>query len=108
MSVGTVAIRDNLDVIEAAFERWRRDPTSVDEAWRTFFEGFELGLGQPGRFAVDRAQSGIVRLIYAYRDLGHFLARLDPLTDPPKSHPLLELSEFGLTEPDLPRVFDTS
>lgn len=108
MSAGTVADRNNLELLEAAYQRWRHDPSSVDESWRVFFEGFELGLGQPRPVAGDTAQTGVVRLIYAYRDIGHFIAHLDPLNEPPASHPLLELSFFGLGENDLNRTFDAS
>ncbi len=110
MSEGTVASRWNLDAIEDAHRRWKQDPASVDESWRYFFEGFELGAIRPPTGGVDgaRLQTGVIRLIYAYRDLGHFLAHLDPLSEPRPSHPLLELSEFGLSEADLDRVFDTS
>jgi 2-oxoglutarate dehydrogenase E1 component len=111
MSHGAVATTANMEVIEAAYQRWRQDPDSVDPSWRIFFEGFELGLAQPAPAPAGEqgpSQVGIVRLIYAYRDLGHFLAHLDPLGEPRTSHPLLELSEFGLTEADLDRVVDTS
>jgi 2-oxoglutarate dehydrogenase E1 component len=81
----------------------------VDESWRLFFEGFELGVGRLATPALDsRCQTGIVRLIDAYRDLGHFIAHLDPLSEPRTSHELLELSEFGLDAADLDRTFDTS
>ena len=84
MSEGTVASRWNLDAIEDAHRRWKQDPSSVDASWRYFFEGFELGAVRPSGSGVDasRLQTGVVRLIYAYRDLGHFLAHLDPLSDP--------------------------
>ena len=35
--------RWNLSLIEDYYERWRKDPTSVEESWRIFFEGYELG-----------------------------------------------------------------
>src|SRR5579872_6596812 len=109
MSQGTVATRWNLDAVEAIYQRWRQDPNTVDESWQFFFQGFELGLARPvpasGREA--RLQIGIVRLTYAYRDLGHFLAHLDPLSEPRASHPLLDISEFGLTDADLDRTFET-
>jgi 2-oxoglutarate dehydrogenase E1 component len=109
MSHPTFATRWNADVIEAQYQRWRTDPQSVDESWRLFFEGFDLGQRQSSGAAVDSAgQGGIIRLIDAYRELGHLIARLDPLSDPKPSHELLELSEFGLSEADLDKTFDTS
>ena len=112
MSLVRFATRWNLDAIEAAYRRWQKDPASVDDSWRLFFEGFELGsdgahpLSAAGGDA--QAQAAVVRLIQAYRDLGHFLARLDPLSEPRKSHPQLELAAFGLDDADLDRTFHAS
>jgi 2-oxoglutarate dehydrogenase E1 component len=112
MTRASFATRYNLDAIEAAYQRWRDDPSSVDDSWRLFFEGFEFGHGQAPTAAAAAAeaceQAGIIRLIDAYRDLGHFLAKLDPLSEQKSTHPLLELSEFDLDESDLDRTFDTS
>src|SRR5207244_6141978 len=58
--------------------------------------------------AYPAAPVGVSRLIYASRSLGHLLARLDPLIEARPSHPLLELAEFGLSDADLDRTFDTS
>ena len=96
------ANRANLDIIEDQYQRWRRDPASVDERWQAFFEGFELA-GRTPSPAASQAQTGVVRLIYAYRDLGHFQAHLDPLNPPPGPYPLLQLSNFGLSDADLDR-----
>jgi 2-oxoglutarate dehydrogenase E1 component len=108
MSPGSPATAGNLEAIEGLYLRWKQDPAAVDPSWRYFFEGFDLGLARPAVTAGPAAQTAIVRLIGAYRDLGHFLAHLDPLSDARTSHPLLELSEFGLSEADLGRSFDTS
>ncbi len=112
MNRSTVATRWNLELIEENYQRWRNDPASVDETWRIFFEGYELGRGDgaPGsdaEHAVARAQEGVTRLIDAYREIGHYLADLDPLKlNPPReSHELLDLSQFGLDESDLDREF---
>jgi 2-oxoglutarate dehydrogenase E1 component len=102
--------RYNLDVIEQAYQQWRQDPAAVDESWRQFFEGFELGTARKAEpVTTDTGkQTGIVRLIDGYRRLGHLLADLDPLSDPPRSHSLLHLSNFGLDDGDLDQTFDTS
>jgi 2-oxoglutarate dehydrogenase E1 component len=88
MIPGSFVTRWNLDAIEAAYRQWQADPQSVDPSWRLFFEGFDLGASRTALPAADsRAQGGIFRLIYAYRNLGHFLARIDPLSEPRASHP---------------------
>ncbi|MFO0845148.1 MAG: 2-oxoglutarate dehydrogenase E1 component [Gemmataceae bacterium] len=107
MSHGTVAAAANLEVIESAYRSWRRDPESVDPSWRYFFEGFELGLARPAGPAADGSpQTGVVRLIYAYRELGHFQAHLDPLSEPRVGYPQLDLAEYGLSDADLGRTVD--
>ncbi|MFO0967834.1 MAG: 2-oxoglutarate dehydrogenase E1 component [Gemmataceae bacterium] len=114
MTPASIAGPLNLELIEATYQRWRHDPASVDPSWRWFFEGFDLGLAQQPAAApaagptADAKQFSVIRLIDAYRRLGHLLARLDPLSDPPQSVPLLELKAFGLSEEDLDRTFDTS
>ncbi|PYL49066.1 MAG: hypothetical protein DMF40_03015, partial [Verrucomicrobia bacterium] len=37
------ATRLNLDLLEQNYERWQKDPESLDSGWSAFFEGFELG-----------------------------------------------------------------
>jgi 2-oxoglutarate dehydrogenase E1 component len=104
MSQPTFATRANLDLIDENYLRWQRDPMSVDAGWRSFFEGFDLGIAG----GESTAQTRVVRLIRAHRDLGHLMAHLDPLNDPPPPFEQLELSFFGLTESDLERTFDGS
>ena len=118
MNRATVANRGNLDLLEVLHQRWQDDPKSVDESWGAFFEGFELGSGprlagppgqEPSSAELDaaRCQAAVTRLIISYREIGHYLANLDPLklNPPTRTHELLELSEFGLTEGDLDRTF---
>jgi 2-oxoglutarate dehydrogenase E1 component len=106
----------NIDYIDTLYERYQADPTSVDAEWATFFRGFDFGFLRSEDAAVDeehvpvegqerrkreRTDKGVVALVRAYRHRGHFIAELDPLGENPTSHPLLELSEFGLAEEDL-------
>ena len=56
----------------------------------------------------EHSDRDVIALVRAYRQWGHYIARLDPLGQDPVSHPLLELSEFGLTEEDLAKGAGTS
>src|SRR5262245_44818846 len=108
MNRSTVATRWNLDLLEENHQRWRKDPASVDETWRIFFEGYELGQAGDGQPAAEvdqaaaRSQAAVTRLVDAYREIGHYLADLDPLRLNPvrDTHELLDLAAFGLSEED--------
>ena len=50
-------------------------------------------------------QSAVQSLIYRYRDIGHLLACIDPLSPCKIDHPLLSLAAFGLEPADLDRTF---
>ena len=138
----------NAEYIEEQYQKYLADPDSVEDSWRYFFEGLELGeLAALDQRAGERAtevvsggngnghgtvaapltampvpQSGsasgtvvefplskeakVLDLIMAYRHRGHLLAHLDPLSPTaPVSHPMLDLSTFGLTEADLDSRF---
>lgn len=110
----------NVDLLEQNYTRWKEDPDSVDSQWRAFFEGFEFGSAQqpangaahvrsdtdyaPPSTTVDTStalQTKVDSLVYAYRTLGHTIAKIDPLGEPRPDQPLLELSELGFSEADL-------
>ncbi|MEW6486778.1 MAG: 2-oxoglutarate dehydrogenase E1 component [Thermodesulfobacteriota bacterium] len=94
----------NAQYIDDQYARWRADPEGVSAEWRAFFEGFELGSRRlPGEGAAAGAelQAKADALIARYRELGHLLACLDPLSVCPTSHPLLDLEGFGLGPEDL-------
>ncbi len=96
------------------YERYRRDPASVDEATRTLFAGWAPSLDgtPPDRnwpasteatlppAAVEKIV-GVAKLARAIRGHGHLAARLDPLGTPPPGDPALELPTYGLAEADL-------
>jgi len=42
MTPSTFATRWNLDAIEAAYQRWRENPASVDDSWRRCLHDFKL------------------------------------------------------------------
>jgi len=107
----SIAARANLDLIDQNYQRWQEDPASVDPSWAAFFEGFELGnLPQKNGAAVavpqkatreSPLQTRIDGLVYAYRTLGHTIARVNPLAEKRPENPLLSLRELGFSEKDL-------
>jgi 2-oxoglutarate dehydrogenase E1 component len=101
----------NAAYIEQVYARYRQDPDSVPEEWALFFAGFELAETR-SRVPIPegpaaRPTGGAYALVMAYRELGHRVARLDPLGLAGSTRePLLELPSVGLTEADLDREVD--
>jgi 2-oxoglutarate dehydrogenase E1 component len=99
------------EYLDFLYQRWQQQPYRLPASWRAYFAGFDLGSETAGPEKVDPQaafkQSGVQSLIYRYRDIGHLLACTDPLNSCPTSHPLLDLSEFGLSEADLETSFST-
>ena len=99
------------DYIDSQYEQWKADPYSVSRDWRFFFEGFDMGhgMGREVEAVYDKEQflkqSQVEDLIRRYREIGHLLACLDPLTACPTDHPLLNISAFDLTLKDLDAKF---
>src|SRR5437016_2505118 len=104
--------RSNADYIERLYQQYQTDPRSLEPHWQAFFAGFEAGGGRTISSALPAAQAGeaggglgveSAELVHSYRELGHLIASLDPLGHNRTTHPLLELSEFGLSLEDLDR-----
>src|SRR5687767_5106098 len=100
--------RANADYIDRLYEQYQRDPRSLDEFWQAYFAGFDSATAAPVRpatpggngrhdapstaprvrtgdvaAAADAAapptiQIGVHKLVHSYRELGHFVAKLDP------------------------------
>ena len=109
------ATRANLDLLEENYQRWQENPESLDPSWLAFFEGFELGdlklrngaaalAATPVETGDQPLQTRVDGLVYAYRTLGHTIARIDPLADKRPTNPLLTLRELGFSEKDLDLV----
>ncbi|HZZ44860.1 MAG TPA: 2-oxoglutarate dehydrogenase E1 component [Tepidisphaeraceae bacterium] len=112
--------RANADYVDQLYQQYLKDPREVEPQWQAFFAGFDMGTskaagvtpGSAGQAAVQQAagttanevlQIEIADLVHSYRELGHYIATLDPLGHHRPAHPLLELSEFGLSMADLDR-----
>src|SRR5688572_27512201 len=110
----------NRDLLDEVYRQYRDDPGSVDATWRAFFAGMEFAGRTPGAPTADaagsgwapdapdlRLQTGVVRLVFWYRQAGHLQAHIDPLrSEPPAPHPSLRLDNFNLSDADLDRTVD--
>ena len=108
MSTPDFVTRANAEFIDQLEEQYRRDPESVDPTWRAFFQGLDVGRNEGGGPPAPSSAAGgttprprTFGLVHGYRDLGHLLADIDPLSDPPSWHPLLDLAHYSLREDDL-------
>jgi 2-oxoglutarate dehydrogenase E1 component len=100
----------NIDFLDAQYRQYKADPESVDRQWQVFFNGFDIGLQHSGpgdTTCQDPTAAQVAELINRYRDLGHLLACMDPLSACPTSHPMLELSDFSLGGDDFDTIFAT-
>src|SRR5438094_937649 len=105
----------NAGYLEELYERYRRDPNSVDAGTRAIFEQSPPPVAAveacPGRdrrpetALIERRYTaklvGAVNLAESIRKFGHLDARLDPLGSPPPSDPSLRPEFHGVTEEDL-------
>ncbi|HEX5501960.1 MAG TPA: 2-oxoglutarate dehydrogenase E1 component [Thermomicrobiales bacterium] len=97
------------------YERYRRDPNSVDEATRAFFAGLTppAEVGAPGpngattAVAAPAAGRDVIKVVLAarlarsIREYGHLAADVDPLGAPPPGDPMLDPATHGITDADL-------
>jgi 2-oxoglutarate dehydrogenase E1 component len=95
------------------FERYRQDPSSVDEGWRSFFATYTppAPSGAPQQVGGDVATGaplgtivGAHELATAIRARGHTAARLDPLGSQPPGDPALEPATHGVDSQQLEQL----
>ena len=101
----------NAGYVLELYERYQRDPGSVDVATRAYFEGWTPprdgithdGLGLAAAPAFETIV-GAVNLAQAIREYGHLAAQLDPLGSPPPDDPSLDPATHGISEDELRRL----
>jgi 2-oxoglutarate dehydrogenase E1 component len=122
----------NAEFLDALYEQYLRDPASVSERWRGYFDQLSPKPAQerahgPIRAAIgERAQrhqpvapagagsganarqAAVSRLIQVWINRGHLVATIDPLGLMARPQPrVLDLDYFGLTPGDLDTEFFT-
>lgn len=99
----------NAGYILELYDRFMRDPSSVDAATRAAFATWQPPL-EKHQAAVaapppnlDKAMA-VVNLARAIREYGHLAAQLDPLGSAPPGDPTLDSADHSLTEEDLQQL----
>ncbi len=104
----------DVESIEDLYLQYQKDRSSVDYGWQKFFEGFDLaygktGISENGKTVSDEMvkEISVLRLINeGYRTRGHLFTRTNPVRARRPYSPNLDISNFGLTESDLDKVFN--
>lgn len=96
-------------VIESLFEQFRKDPDSVDEGWRKFFEGFEFCQknykAEKGEAFLYPNEFKVMNLIADYRQRGHLFTRTNPVRTRRQYRPTLDIENYGLSHDELKKSF---
>lgn len=97
--------------IDEMYQRYSSDPSSVEDGWRSFFEGFEFGNNGNGHAPTEGVKGdiskefGVMSIIHGYRDRGHLLSTTNPIMSRRDRAPHLDLADYGLEETDRNKVF---
>ena len=99
----------NPNYIESLYEKYTKDPSNVDEEWRTFFAGFEFAAGEGTAertsMVLSPKEFSVLQLIHAFRAKGHLISNTNPLKKRKDRHANLELENFNLGEEDMDTEF---
>ncbi len=106
--------------IDALYEDYKKNPESVDESWRKFFEGFEFAIGKGLDFDSESQEKNtsssldsetmdkefkVYRVIQSYRARGHLISDTNPVRPRRNRDARLNLTDYGLSDSDLERNF---
>jgi len=124
----------NAAYVEAVYEQYLADPSSVSGEWRAYFSALPKAKGpEASHLAIQTAiaqrakvareggastavivgdesakQGAVSRLVQIYANRGHLIANLDPLGLLQRERPkVLDLEYFGLSDADLDTEFFT-
>ena len=99
--------------IDQMYRQYKDAPEKVEESWRKFFEGYDLGQNGATELADGDAipakmalkELAVFRLIDAYRFRGHLFTKTNPVRVRRPYKPTLAIENFHLSEKDLDTVF---
>ncbi|MDA8792744.1 2-oxoglutarate dehydrogenase E1 component [Bacteriovoracaceae bacterium] len=100
----------NKSYIEGLYQTFLEDPMSLDDTWKSFFQGFEYGNSdgsETGEIDANKMNKefNVFRLIQSYRARGHLLSHTNPIRVRIDRDARLTLVAYGLEEADLEQRF---
>jgi len=114
VSIERAVDSDNLAYLEALYQEYQQNPSSIPQEWTSYFtsalepspngavaQRAEIDGGSLSELASFFLKA--VRLVRAFRERGHLAAKLDPLGRPRKTPPELTPAYYGFSEADLDR-----
>ncbi len=96
------------EFVDALYQQFIKDPNSIEQGWRIFFDGFEFAGRSGGAQVVspnNPKESSVAGIIHGYRTRGHLLSETNPIRKRKDRQPNLSLSDYNLTEADLNEQF---
>ena len=97
------------------YDQYLQNPDAVEPSWRAFFQGFDFGM-EHGEWPAEvtevevpesvKKEFQVVKLIEGYRTRGHLFTKTNPVRNRRSYTPDLTVENFGLSQEDLPTVFN--
>ncbi|MGC9342547.1 MAG: thiamine pyrophosphate-dependent enzyme, partial [Bacteroidales bacterium] len=99
----------DLNAINDLYEKYKKDPSALDESWIRFFKGFEFAMNSypssdAGSEFVDK-EFKVINYIEAFRKRGHLFTETNPVRTRRKYFPTLDLENYDLNQSDLDTEF---
>ncbi len=105
--------------IESMYVKYQQDPSSVEDGWRTFFQGFDFnkngytngngngnGSTSTASPSITTKEFGALSIIHGFRSRGHLLSTTNPIRQRRDRKPHLDLADYGMTDKDLSQTFN--
>ena len=95
----------DINFIDNLYQTYQQDPSSLDNSWQKFFQGFDFGKEshhENGKSLIqqDPKEIQVRNLIYAHRSRAHLKSDTNPVRDRRRHTTRLKLDDFGISESD--------
>ena len=91
-------------MIEEMYEKYKKNPNSIEEEWSKFFKGFDFAktiYSDEDIPQLFQKEFKVIKLIDAYRKSGHLFTKTNPVRERRKYSPTLDYKNFGFEKDDL-------